>query len=99
MKYYKTENTFGKQPNNIVPDFATEITEEEYIELTRAFEERQKKISQYVEQVNSGVITLEDVPAEYFDEVRDIVNAPEPEPTYTLDEASEIISAEVSADE
>lgn len=96
MKYYKYDNGFGKQPNNIIPSFATEITEAEYNELQTAFEERQKKISQYVEQVQSGVIVLEDVPAEYFDDVRDIINAPEPEKLYTLDEVAELISAEVN---
>ena len=99
MKYYKFDNGFGKQPNNIIPSFAEEITLEEYLELSRAFEEHQTRVADYVSKVSEGVITLEDVPAEYFDEVRDIVNAPEPEPKYTLDEASEIISQEVSADE
>lgn len=37
-------------------------------------------INSYVEKINNGVITLNDVPAEYYDEVYNIINAPEPEP-------------------
>ena len=80
MKYYKFEGGFGKQPNNIIPSFATEITYEEYLALQTAFEERQKKIADYVQKINDGVITLNDVPAEYYDEVYAIVTAVEPDP-------------------
>ena len=69
MKYYKCENGFGKQPNDIIPSFATEITEAEYMELHSAFEARQRKIADYVQKILDGVITLNDVPAEYYDEV------------------------------
>lgn len=79
MKYYKYEKGFGKQPNNIIPSFATEITAEEYLELQTAFETRQKKIADYVAKIQDGVITLNDVPAEYYDEVYAIINAPVPE--------------------
>ena len=80
MKYYKYENGFGTQPNNIIPSFATEITYEEYLELQSAFEARQKKIADYVAKINDGVITLNDVPAEYYDEVYAIVSIEEPDP-------------------
>lgn len=96
MKYYKYENGFGIQPNNIVPSFATEITEAEYIKLKTAFDEKQKTIADYVVKVQNGEITLEEVPEEYYAEVEVIVNTPESEQLYTLDEASEIISQEVS---
>ena len=69
MKYYKTENTFGTQPNNIIPSYATEITEEEYIELKTAFEAKQKAIADYTEKVKAVEITLEEVPEEYRAEV------------------------------
>lgn len=78
MKYYKYDNGFGTQPNNIIPSYATEITEEEYIELQTAFEARQQKIADYVAKIQDGTITLNDVPAEYYDEVYAIVSV---EPT------------------
>lgn len=102
MKYYKYDNGFGKQPNNIIPSYATEITEEEYLELQTAFEAKQKAIADYVEKVKAGEITLEEVPEEYRAEVEVIINAPEPEEPeqlYTLDEAAAIIASEVAGDE
>ena len=78
MKYYKYDNGFGKQPNNIIPSYATEITEEEYNELMAKFEAKQKAIADYVSKVQSGEITLEEVPQEYYAEVEAIINAPEP---------------------
>jgi hypothetical protein len=80
MKYYKTEDTFGTQPNNIIPSNATEITYEEYLALQTAFEERQKKIADYVQEIEDGIITLAEVPEEYYDEVYAIVSAVEPDP-------------------
>ena len=74
MKYYKYANGFGKQPNNIIPSFATEITEEEYYQLMAEFEARQKAIADYVAKIQDGTITLNDVPAEYCDEVYTIVS-------------------------
>lgn len=96
MKYYKYEDGFGTQPNNIVPSFATEITEAEYIELQTAFEAKQKAIADYTKKVKAGEIALEDVPAEYYADVEANVNVPEPEPTYTLDEAATLLAQEVS---
>ena len=80
MKYYKYENGFGKQPNNIIPSFATEITEEEYNQLMAEFEARQKKIADYVSKIQDGIITLNDVPAEYYDEVYYSLPTAEPDP-------------------
>lgn len=80
MKYYKYENGFGTQPNDIIPSYAIEITEAEYIELKTAFDERQKKIADYVQKITDEVITLNDVPAEYYDEVYAIVTVIEPDP-------------------
>ena len=82
MKYYKYEDGFGTQPNNIVPDFATEITEAEYFELQTAFEAKQKAIADYIEKVKNGEITLDEVPEEYYGDVESIINIPEePDPT------------------
>ena len=68
MKFFKTEDgKFGYQSK--VPSYATEITYEEYLELQTAFEARQAKIADYVQKILDGVITLNDVPAEYYDEV------------------------------
>lgn len=95
MKYYKYDNGFGKQPNNIIPPYATEITYEEYLALQTAFEARQKKIADYVEKVKAGEIALEEVPEEYRAEVEAIINVPEPvDPKQAL--IDEII-AEVNA--
>lgn len=96
MKYYKFEYGFGVQPNDILPPDSIEITREEYEKLEAEFAEHQANVAHYVEQVLSGAMTLEDVPEEYREEVSEIVNAPEPEPLYTLDEASEIITREVA---
>ena len=37
-------------------------------------------INSYVSKIQNGVITLNDVPAEYYDEVYNIINAPVEEP-------------------
>ena len=95
MKYYKYENGFGKQPNNIIPSFATEITEAEYLELQTAFEAKQKAVADYTEKIKAGEITLDEVPEEYRAEVEAIINVPEPvDPKQAL--IDEII-AEVNA--
>lgn len=96
MKYYKTENTFGKQYNNIIPDCATEITPEEYTQLETEFKAKQAAIATYAEKVINEEMEMEEVPAEYYEEVYAIANAPKPEPTYTLDEAAQILTEEVA---
>lgn len=96
MKYYKTEDgKFGWQSK--VPSYATEITEAEYNQLMAEFEAKQKAIADYTEKVKAGEIALEEVPEEYRAEVEANVNVPEPEPTYTLDEAAAIIASEVAS--
>lgn len=74
MKYYKVvENDiitqFAKQPNNIIPSFAVEITAEEYAQLKADFAAKQATIADYVEKVNGGEITIDEVPEEYRAEV------------------------------
>ena len=62
-----------------------EFAEEEYYanreEVKAAAAARAVKISEYLQKIAEGVITLADVPAEYYDEVYYIVNPPEPEAT------------------
>lgn len=95
MKYYRTNYDFGTQPNNIIPEDATEITAEEYNQLMAELEAKQKAIADYVEKVKAGEITLEEVPEEYRAEVEAIINVPEPvDPKQAL--IDEII-AEVNA--
>lgn len=95
MKYYKFENGFGEQPNDIIPDNAVEISAEEYLDLKTKFDEYWELIRVYVSDIIDGNITLEDIPEEYREDVQ--ANLPEPTPElYTLDEASEIIAKEVS---
>lgn len=87
MKYYKViENEkiamIGTQHNNILSLNSIEITEEEYNTLLAEFEEHQAKVSEYVQKVRSGEITLDEVPTEYKREVEEIINI---EPTYSED--------------
>ena len=81
----------------IVPTEAIEITEEEYKLLASELEEYQAKVGEYVQQVTSGKITLDDVPEDYRAEVETKLPKP-PEQKYTLDEAATIIAQEVSAE-
>lgn len=66
---------------------------EQYEPFARTHEET---VAWYVEKVNSGEMTLEEVPEDYRSEVE--AKLPTPiEPTYTLDEAATILAQEVSA--
>ena len=66
---------------------------EQYEPFTRTHEET---VAWYVENVNSGEMTLDEVPEEYRSEVEAKLPTPT-EPTYTLDEAATILAQEVSA--
>lgn len=57
-----------------------EYTKEEYEEKLIEVQAHVALINDYVSKVQSGEITLEEVPKEYYQEVYDIINAPEPEP-------------------
>ena len=57
-----------------------EYSEEEYKIKLKEVQIHVSLINDYVSKVQSGEITLEDVPQEYYQEVYDIINAPEPEP-------------------
>lgn len=101
MKYYKVIEDdkitmFGKQVNDVVPSFSLEITAEEYQTLKADFDAKQALITDYVEKVTSGEMTIEEVPEEYRAEVETKLPTPT-EPTYTLDEAATILAQEVSA--
>ena len=54
-------------------------------------------INSYVQKIQDGVITLNDVPAEYYDEVYNIINAPVPEPTDPDQEFINRLISEVNA--
>ena len=61
----------------------TEYTEEEYEIKLKEVQAHVALIDSYVQKILDGVITLNDVPAEYYDEVYNIINAPipvEPDP-------------------
>ena len=58
----------------------TEYTEEEYEIKLKEVQAHVALIDSYVQKIKDGVITLNDVPAEYYDEVYNIINAPEPQP-------------------
>lgn len=77
--FYKIENENMIGEWSVPPTNGVEITEEEYNTLKVNFEERGKNLTLYVQKIQSGDITLEDVPEEYRQEVSDIVNSPEPE--------------------
>lgn len=71
--------------------------EEEAERRRREREERQRHLEiilDYVERIQDGEITIDDVPEEYRDEVNDILNPPpEPEPVPTNEELDERTSA------
>ena len=56
----------------------TEYTEEEYEIKLKEVQAHVALIDSYVQKIKDGVITLNEVPAEYYDEVYNIINAPEP---------------------
>ena len=66
---------------------------EQYVACPRTHEET---VQWYVEQVNSGEMTLDEVPEDYKFEVEAKLSTPT-ESTYTLDEAATILAQEVSA--
>lgn len=66
---------------------------ETYVPYPRTHEET---VDWYVEKVNGGEITVEEVPEDYKAEVEAKLPTPT-EPTYTLDEAATILAQEVSA--
>ena len=79
-----------------------EYTKEEYDKKFIEVQAHVALIDKYVSDIQSGVIGLEDVPEEYYQEVYDIINVPEPEEPeqfYTLDEAAAIIASEVAGNE
>lgn len=57
-----------------------EYTKTEYEIKLKEIQAHVALINDYVSKVQNGEITLEEVPTEYYQEVYDIINAPEPEP-------------------
>ena len=66
---------------------------EQYVAVPRTHEEI---VDWYVQAVENGTMTLDEVPTEYQSEVESKLPTPT-EPTYTLDEAASISAQEVSA--
>ena len=56
-----------------------EYTKEEYEVKLVEVKAHVALINSYVSKVQNGEITLEEMPTEYYQEVYDILNAPEPE--------------------
>lgn len=65
----------------------TEYSKEEYEVRKAEIKAHVALINSYVSKIQDGVITLNDVPAEYYDEVYNIINAPEPEEPPTEEQA------------
>lgn len=97
MYFYKYQGNFFK--SEILPAGVEEIAEETYMVNQKQLAERLKNLCDFVGKVNAGEITLEEVPEEYRVEVENMVNLPDPEQTYTLDKAAELIAQEVAANE
>ena len=57
----------------------TEYSKEEYEIKKAEVQAHVALIDSYVQKITDSVITLNDVPAEYYDEVYHIINAPQPE--------------------
>lgn len=76
-KFYKIVLENGKVSiggGESTPIGAVEITENEFNEMLNKKEDYNSKIRSYREQVNIGRISLIEVPEEYIDEVKSVVN-------------------------
>lgn len=56
------------------------VSKEEFYQRLKEIKAHVALINDYVSKVQSGEITLEEVPQEYYQEVYDRLNPPEPEP-------------------
>lgn len=99
MKYYKVvENDILKMigTGSVVPDAGEEIEKTEYDQLMAQIKAEaaahQQAVQEYVEQVQDGTITIDEVPEEYREEVNSIVNPPQP-----VDPEQEMINEIVEA--
>lgn len=84
--YYKRLDEAGKlimigtQSFPVIPDMGNEaITEEEYNALMEEIKSHAASVQDYAKKVQSGEVTIEDVPDDYRTEVETIINAPAPE--------------------
>lgn len=74
-------------------------TKEEYYKMFPEIKAHAATVQEYVAKIKNGEISIVEVPTEYYQEVYNIINLPEPEPaeqTYTLDEAAAILASEVN---
>lgn len=74
-------------------------TDEEYKIKLKEVQAHVALINDYVQKIQDGVITLNDVPAEYYDEVYAIINAPVPEEPDPDQEFIDRLISEVNANE
>ena len=98
--YYKTKEDYIKVVGVIcgeqdtLPYYGEEITEEEYNSIMANIEEHQAKVEDYAQKIMKGEMTLDEVPADYKDEVLAYM------PTkYTLDEAATILASRLKEGE
>jgi hypothetical protein len=76
-----------------------EYSKEEYEIKKKEIQAHVALINSYVQKIKDGVITLTDVPAEYYDEVYAIINAPVPEEPDPDQEFIDRLISEVNANE
>ena len=57
------------------------VTEEEFEKRLPEIKLHSKEVNEYVSKVNSGSITINDVPETHREEVESIINPPEPQPS------------------
>lgn len=83
-RYYKVPNSTGYQleshPQAMAILAEHEITQEQYDAEVTAIKAHSAALKEYVKQVRSGEITLDDVPEEYKAEVEATISQPEPDP-------------------
>lgn len=87
----------GTKPAGSLGKGEIEITQEEYEELDRQIDERVAKIDKYCQDVLDDIITLNDVPAEYYDAVYKKVTWQPPAEPYTLEQVVDKLLSEVNS--
>ena len=92
-RHTELSNTIKARPEDTLESVYRLSNEtEQYVAVPRTHEET---VDWYVQAVENGTITIEEVPEEYRSEVETKLPTPT-EPTYTLDEAATILAQEVS---
>ena len=93
-KHTELSNTIKARPQDTLESIYRLSNEiETYVPCERTHDET---VDWYVQAVESGTMTIDEVPEDYRAEVEAKLPTPT-EPTYTLDEAATILAQEVSA--